>query len=44
MVFVDLLLLIIARELLYSVRFEVFTAVRMMMFFWFLAPCRLVGR
>jgi hypothetical protein len=25
-------------------RFEVFTAVRMMMFFWVLAPCRLVYR
>jgi hypothetical protein len=25
-------------------RFEVFMAVRMMMFFWVLAPCRLVGR
>jgi hypothetical protein len=26
------------------VRFEVFMAVRMMMFFWVLAPCRSVGR
>jgi membrane protease subunit (stomatin/prohibitin family) len=26
------------------VKFEVFTAVRMMMFFWNLAPCRLAGR
>jgi hypothetical protein len=25
------------------VRFEVLTAVRMMMFFWVLVPCRLVG-
>jgi hypothetical protein len=25
------------------VRFEIFTAVRMMMFFWVLVPCRLVG-
>jgi hypothetical protein len=27
-----------------SVRFEVFTAVKVLMFFWILAPCRLVGR
>jgi hypothetical protein len=26
------------------VRFDVFTAVRMMMFFWVLAPYRIVGR
>jgi hypothetical protein len=26
------------------VRFEVFTAVRMVMFFWVLAPCKLVDR
>jgi hypothetical protein len=26
------------------VRFEVFTAVRMLLFLWVLAPCRLVGR
>jgi hypothetical protein len=25
-------------------RFEIFTAVRMMMFFWVLTPCRLVGK